>query len=51
MTMVAKRLEGVEIGVKVVDQREDETNRKSIYPVYILTHFDKVKTQDVGKLY
>jgi hypothetical protein len=26
-------------------------HRKSTYPLAILTHFDKVKTQDVGKQY
>jgi hypothetical protein len=40
---MAKRLEGVEIGVKVVDQREDETIGKSIYSVYILLLFDRVE--------
>jgi len=33
----------------VVDQREDETIAKSVYPLYILIHFDGVKTQYVGK--
>ena len=43
--------EGLEKGVAYgwVLGGEDEINRKSIYPLYILTLFDRVKTQDGGK--
>ena len=35
--------------MELVDQREDETIRKSIYPLYILYQILYDKTVDVGK--